>query len=45
MMDAVHRYGGYVAQDAQRALQAALAMQEELRRYADHLRRRIVQCA
>jgi class 3 adenylate cyclase/tetratricopeptide (TPR) repeat protein len=56
MMDAVHRYGGYVAQStgdgilalfgapiahedhAQRALRAALAMQEELHRYADRLR-------
>src|SRR3984893_4429896 len=56
MMEAVHRYGGYVAQStgdgifalfgapvahedhAQRALHAALAMQEELRRYADRLR-------
>jgi class 3 adenylate cyclase len=56
MMEAVHRYGGYVAQSTgdgifaifgapvahedhpQRALHAALAMQEELRRYADHLR-------
>ena len=58
MMEAVHRYGGYVAQSTgdgifalfgapvahedhpQRALHAALAMQEELRRYADRLRRR-----
>jgi class 3 adenylate cyclase len=56
MMDAVHRYEGYVAQSlgdgifalfgapiahedhAQRALYAALRMQEEIRRYADHLR-------
>jgi class 3 adenylate cyclase/tetratricopeptide (TPR) repeat protein len=56
MMEAVHRYGGYVAQSLgdgifalfgapvayedhpQRALHAALAMQEELRRYADRLR-------
>src|SRR6202022_1828485 len=56
MMEAVHRYGGYVAQSTgdgifalfgapvahedhpQRALHAALAMQEELRRYADKLR-------
>src|ERR1700737_2570405 len=56
MMEAVHRYGGYVAQSTgdgifalfgapvahedhpQRALHAALAMQEELRRYADRLR-------
>src|SRR5580658_6793951 len=56
MMDAVHRYEGYVAQSTgdgifalfgapvahedhpQRALHAALAMQEELRRYADRLR-------
>jgi predicted ATPase/class 3 adenylate cyclase len=56
MMEAVHRYGGYVAQSLgdgifalfgapvahedhpQRALHAALAMQEELHRYADHLR-------
>ena len=55
MMEAVHRYGGYVAQSLgdgifalfgapvahedhpQRALHAALAMQEELRRYADRL--------
>src|ERR1700687_4484300 len=55
MMEAVHRYGGYVAQSTgdrivalfrapidredhpQRALHAALAMQEELRRYADRL--------
>ena len=58
MMEAVHRYGGYVAQSTgdgifalfgapvahedhpQRALHAALAMQEELRRYADRLRAR-----
>src|SRR5260370_38621302 len=58
MMDAVHRYEGYVAQSTgdgifalfgapvahedhpQRALHAALAMQEELRRYADKLRER-----
>jgi class 3 adenylate cyclase/predicted ATPase len=56
MMDAVHRYEGYVAQalgdgifalfgapiahedHAQRALYAALRMQEEMRRYADRLR-------
>ncbi|HUI61486.1 MAG TPA: adenylate/guanylate cyclase domain-containing protein, partial [Steroidobacteraceae bacterium] len=56
MMEAVHRYGGYVAQSTgdgifalfgapvahedhpQRALYSALAMQEELRRYADRLR-------
>jgi hypothetical protein len=56
MMDAVHRYGGYVAQSTgdgifalfgapvahedhpQRALHAALTMQEELRRYANRLR-------
>lgn len=56
MMDAVHRYGGYVAQvlgdgifalfgaplaledHPQRALYAALWMQEEMRRYADTLR-------
>jgi class 3 adenylate cyclase len=56
MMEAVHRYGGYVAQStgdgifamfgapiahedhAQRALHAALAMQEELRRYANRMR-------
>src|SRR6266851_1423978 len=56
MMDAVHRYDGYVAQSTgdgifalfgapvahedhpQRALHAALAMQEELHRYADRLR-------
>src|ERR1700738_2628397 len=56
MMEAVHRYGGYVAQSTgdgifalfgapiahedhpQRALHAALAMQEELRRYGDRLR-------
>ncbi len=56
MMEAVHRYGGYVAQStgdgifalfgapiahedhAQRALHAALAMQEELRSHADRLR-------
>ena len=56
MMEAVHRYGGYVAQSTgdgifalfgapvahedhpQRALHAALAMQQELRRYADRLR-------
>ena len=56
MMEAVHRYGGYVAQSTgdgifalfgapiahedhpQRALHAALAMQEELRRYAARLR-------
>ena len=54
MMDAVHRYEGYVAQalgdgifalfgapiahedHPQRALYAALRMQEEMRRYADH---------
>ena len=56
MMEAVHRYGGYVAQSTgdgifalfgapvahedhpQRALHAALAMQEELHRYAERLR-------
>ena len=56
MMDAVHRYEGYVAQalgdgifalfgapiahedHPQRALYAALRMQEEMRRYADHVR-------
>ena len=44
MMDAVHRYGGYVAQStgdedhSQRALYAALKMQEEMRRYATNLR-------
>ena len=56
MIDAVHRFEGYVAQSTgdgifalfgapvahedhpQRALHAALAMQEELRRYADRLR-------
>jgi class 3 adenylate cyclase len=56
MMEAVHRYGGYVAQSLgdgifalfgapvahedhpQRALHAALAMREELRRYADRSR-------
>ncbi|MGA8057731.1 MAG: adenylate/guanylate cyclase domain-containing protein, partial [Candidatus Binataceae bacterium] len=56
MIEAVHRYGGYVAQSTgdgifalfgapvahedhpQRALHAALAMQEELHRYADRLR-------
>ena len=56
MMEAVHRFGGYVAQSTgdgifalfgapsahedhpQRALHAALAMQEELHRYADRLR-------
>src|SRR6059036_2430599 len=56
MMDAVHRYDGYVAQalgdgifalfgapiahedHPQRALYAALRMQEEMRRYADRLR-------
>src|SRR6185369_3891340 len=56
MMDAVHRYEGYVAQvlgdgifalfgapiahedPPQRALYAALLMQEEMRRYADALR-------
>src|SRR6266566_762349 len=56
MMDAVHRYDGYVAQalgdgifalfgapsahedHAQRALYAALRMQEEMRRHADTLR-------
>src|SRR6202158_4421004 len=56
MMDAVHRFEGYVAQSTgdgifaifgapvahedhpQRALHAALAMQEELRRYAERLR-------
>src|SRR5215510_5405654 len=57
MMDAVHRYNGYVAQalgdgifalfgapiahedHPQRALYAALRMQEEMRRYGDQLRR------
>jgi len=57
MMDAVHRYEGYVAQalgdgifalfgapiahedHPQRALYAALLMQEEMRRYADRIRR------
>src|SRR5712692_11598847 len=57
MMEAVHRYEGYVAQSLgdgifalfgapiahedhpQRALYAALRMQEEMRRYADTLRR------
>jgi class 3 adenylate cyclase/predicted ATPase len=56
MMDAVHRYEGYVAQalgdgifalfgaplahedHPQRALYAALRMQEEMRRYGDHVR-------
>ena len=56
MIDAVHRYDGYVVQSTgdgifalfgapvahedhpQRALYAALRMQEELRRYADRLR-------
>ncbi|MGH9425613.1 MAG: double zinc ribbon domain-containing protein, partial [Terriglobia bacterium] len=56
MMDAVHRYEGYVAQalgdgifalfgaplahedHAQRALDAALRMQEEMRRYGDQVR-------
>lgn len=56
MMDAVHRYDGYVAQSTgdgifalfgapvahedhpQRALFAALRMQEEIRRYSDRLR-------
>ena len=56
MMEAVHRYEGYVAQSlgdgifalfgapiahedhAQRALYAALRMQEEMRRYADQVR-------
>src|SRR5205823_9701947 len=56
MMDAVHRYEGYVAQalgdgifalfgapiahedHPQRALYAALSMQEELRRYAEKVR-------
>jgi class 3 adenylate cyclase/predicted ATPase len=58
MMDAVHRYEGYVAQalgdgifalfgapiahedHPQRALYAALRMQEEMRRYADSLRQK-----
>ena len=58
MMDAVHRYGGYVAQSTgdgifalfgapiahedhpQRALYAALRMQEDLKRYSDQLRKR-----
>ncbi len=57
MIDAVHRYEGYVAQStgdgifalfgapiahedhAQRALYAALRMQEEIKKYADELRR------
>jgi class 3 adenylate cyclase/tetratricopeptide (TPR) repeat protein len=57
MMDAAHRYGGYVTQSTgdgifalfgapiahedhpQRALLAALAMQEELHRYAERLRK------
>jgi len=56
MMEAVQRYGGYVAQSTgdgiftlfgapvahedhpQRALYAALHMQEELKRYSDHIR-------
>ena len=56
MMDAVHRYDGYVAQalgdgifalfgapiahedHPQRALYAALRMQDEMRRYSDHVR-------
>src|SRR4026209_1097920 len=56
MMDAVHRYEGYVAQvlgdgifalfgapiahedHPQRALYAALRMQDEMRRYSDHVR-------
>jgi len=56
MMDAVHRYGGYIAQSTgdgifalfgasvahedhpQRALYAALKMQEEMRRYSGKLR-------
>ncbi len=56
MMDAVHRYDGYVAQalgdgifalfgapiahedHPQRALYAALRMQEEMRQYSDHVR-------
>jgi class 3 adenylate cyclase/tetratricopeptide (TPR) repeat protein len=56
MMDAVHHYGGYVAQSTgdgifalfgapfahedhpQRALYAALRMQEDIRRYSDELR-------
>src|SRR5262249_45620030 len=56
MMDAVHHYGGYVAQSTgdgifalfgapvahedhpQRALYAALRMQDEMRRYGDRLR-------
>src|ERR1700758_5232683 len=55
-MDAVHRYGGYVAQSTgdgifalfgapvahedhpQRALYAALRMQEDMRRYGDRMR-------
>jgi class 3 adenylate cyclase len=58
MIDAVQRYGGYVAQSTgdgifvlfgapvayedhrQRALHAALRMQEKLRRYSDQLRER-----
>src|SRR5207237_3156859 len=57
MMDAVHRYGGYIAQSTgdgifalfgaplayedhpQRALYAALRMQEDSKRYAEKLRR------
>jgi class 3 adenylate cyclase len=57
MMEAVHRYGGYIAQStgdgifalfgapaahedhAQRALHAALAMQQELRQHAEKLKR------
>ena len=56
MIDAVHRYGGYVVQSTgdgifalfgapvahedhpQRALYAALLMQEEMRRYGDRMR-------
>ena len=58
MIDAVHRYGGYIVQSTgdgifalfgapvahedhpQRALHAALRMQEDLKRYADNLRER-----
>ncbi len=57
MMEAVHRYGGYIAQSTgdgifalfgapaadedhpQRALHAALAMQQQLRRHAEELKR------
>src|SRR5215471_9268893 len=58
MMDAVHRYGGFVVQSTgdgifalfgapiahedhpQRALYAAIRMQDEMRRYSDHVRLR-----